>query len=1217
VPLLVFALTAGLTGFAREADAQGRRSRNPYDRQALELAAQAERLGASPRAMAPILRIEGGRDWTSPDVLSSVYERLARSRRLSAPVRAYVGALHAMALVSSGEPERATARFDELGYVRSWRVVGPFDNEGKAGFDRVMPPEEAQRAPVVADAEYEGRERPVRYREYPDITRFGYVDLDATMRPYVNVCGFAETFVHADDARPISLWVGAGGAVKVYWNGAVVHSDARYRGPDADRAAALVLAHAGWNRLLVKTCVTDGTWGFYLRLGEADGGPARGLRVDPSGATEASPAPASPPRLPAAPEAPLASLERAVAEHPDDAEAHEFLARFIDGTGADDRAEHRARDLAERAAELGPTAERYLFAASLAESRAEQMRLVAEAERIDPRDPWVRLRRAALVAQGPDGRRSLRMLEGFSLDTVPGVLAARIKAGHYLDLGLTRSALAVYDALEARMPRAVGVTRQKAEVLDSLGRREARVALLRRIVELCYDDFDARKALVSDALEREATSEVQAQLDVLLALTPGRASTLYYVASIYDGLGREADALALYREAIRLTPDEAAAHVAYGKALLRFGQRGPAAAALASALALRPQDADARRLRERIVPAARHDEAYATPIETILARRRASSDRPVSVLHDLTVNTMYENGLSASFHQLAFQVHDDEGARRMRTYAIRFEPGTQWVEIRSARVHRADGSVDESVRSHERALGNPSYRIYYDVRALVLVFPELEPGDTVEIRYRLEDVALRNDFHDYYADLRLLRGPDPVAHLEYVLLSPASRAIYVNEPAMPQLRHEQRVEGETRVDRWLAEDVAPLRDESLMPGSTEIAPYLHVSTYRSWEDVGRFWWGLVRDQLHVNDSLRQTVAELTRDAPDVRTKVARIYDWVLRHTRYVGLEFGIHGFQPYQIAQVVQRGFGDCKDKAALLYAMLEEAGVDARIALVRTRHLGAVAELPASLGIFNHAIAYVPELDLYLDGTAETSGTSELPAADQGATVLVVDEDGAELRRTPVHPPSLERRERRLDVRLAADGSATVEGSEQITGADAAGYRSTYQSEGNREERLQRALGRTFPGVHVERQSFGPLDDFEVPVRFEYEAHVPQLAQRTGDALQVPPSTAGGLTPSLARSTSREHPLEIGLASSYLEERRIHLPSGARVTHLPEGGEARSPFGRLTVRYVAGPEGITVTTELVFERDRIAQSDYPAFRRWTEAADALLRQRITLGGVQ
>ena len=70
------------------------------------------------------------------------------------------------------------------------------------------------------------------------------------------------------------------------------------------------------------------------------------------------------------------------------------------------------------------------------------------------------------------------------------------------------------------------------------------------------------------------------------------------------------------------------------------------------------------------------------------------------------------------------------------------------------------------------------------------------------------------------------------------------------------------------------------------------------------------------------------------------------------------------------------------------------EIGVTAHLVLVRTRDLGTIAEQPASLSAFNHAIVYVPSLDLFMDGTAEYSGAFELPSMDQGASVAVYELD-------------------------------------------------------------------------------------------------------------------------------------------------------------------------------------------------------------------------------
>ena len=120
-------------------------------------------------------------------------------------------------------------------------------------------------------------------------------------------------------------------------------------------------------------------------------------------------------------------------------------------------------------------------------------------------------------------------------------------------------------------------------------------------------------------------------------------------------------------------------------------------------------------------------------------------------------------------------------------------------------------------------------------------------------------------------------------------------------------------------------------------------------------------------------------------------KVRALHRFVIEKTRYVGLEFGIHGYKPYPVSQVLLRRFGDCKDKALLLMALLREQGIESELVLLRSRRAGLVDSQPASLAIFDHAITYVPRLDLYLDSTAEFAGMSELPSQDQGVMVLRV----------------------------------------------------------------------------------------------------------------------------------------------------------------------------------------------------------------------------------
>jgi len=1193
------------------------RADNPVDRDNERLAASAAREGKRAAGALSLLRIWARWDDSDPRATTALLEKLAADTRLSPARRVDARRLLARARARLGQMDALSKTYDELGYVTRFRVIGPFDNEGKGGFDTETPPESKRMEAPDPHASYPGRERAVSWRSYPEaVAQNGYVSFGAVMRPLQNVCALAETFVHSERAQALSLFVGGGGATKVYWNGEEVFRDPAYRAPYPDRSAATVGAHKGDNRLLVKVCVTDSTWGFYLRLGDSRGGVAQGLSIK----TESEKALDIPRghakvRLGKAPQTPLAELEAAVAKggagkkpRPQDQHA---LARYLQYTGSDDPAERRAKQLAAAAADAMPSIEHLRLAHALAEERGEVMRFADKAAEVAPEAPASLLLRARVLADGPVPEDALPLIDRIPEDSDSWHTGQLLRAGVLRELEMPESALAVVESVQKRIGETPRLFRLLANLYHAVGKTDQSLELHRKLLTLRSDDMAARRVLITDALHRGDTATVQAAISELSDHGVDSTATLRYVASLYDALGRDDMVLSTYRRAMDIVPESAPLHVAYGHALLRAGQPEHAADALAKALALRPQDASTRELLEQIRPRERLDEAYALPTEKLLKLRGKGSGYPSTTLTELQVNTVYENGLSTSFRQFAAQVHDDEGARRYRSYSIQYDPDTQRVDLRLARVYRKDGRQLESVRTYEQQLGEPWYRIYYDTRAVVVIFPDLEPEDVVEIRYRIDDVAHRNVFADYYGDIHYFQGFSPTLRSEYVLVTPKTRKFYFNKPKLEGLSHTQKVEGDVRIDHFLAKDVEAIVSEAGMPGLTEMSPYLHVSTYKTWQDVGTWYWGLIKDQLYADSSLKEKVAELTKGAKTTQEKVAAIHNWVVGHTRYVGLEFGIHGFLPYRVPLIVQRGFGDCKDKASLLYTMFQSAGIDARIVLVRTRRNGAVHAEPASLAVFDHAIAYVPELDLFLDGTAEHSGTSELPVQDQGVSVLVVGPGGAELRKTPVFAAEHSRRSRTLEVALSVDGSAKLRGREEVRGAEAAGYRSYYEAPGTRDERFERALGRVYPGVELAQQKFEQLGDLEQSVRYSYEARVPQLAQRDGDSLQLSPSVMSDLVQSMARLPKRRHALDLQGNRAYVEERIVTLPQGMVATELPKGGEARSVFGRLKLDVRGEGRTVRATTEFSVDRDRVGPEEYPAFRRWVEQADLLLRQRI------
>jgi transglutaminase-like putative cysteine protease len=645
------------------------------------------------------------------------------------------------------------------------------------------------------------------------------------------------------------------------------------------------------------------------------------------------------------------------------------------------------------------------------------------------------------------------------------------------------------------------------------------------------------------------------------------------------------------------------------------GQRDEQMKLLREVVTLLPQSKDVREYLAHLEPSKpRADEAYARPSSEFLRLRNAPGDgHNRRGIVDLMVTTVFPNGLASRFHQVVFQPMTESDAADAREYAFGFEADAESVQLRGAHVYRASGEVDEAIESGEGPADNPALATYTSTRAFYVHFPRLNAGDVVELLYRVEDVAPRNAFADYFGETNYMQSEEPRARAEYVLITPKARTFYFNKPHVPGITEEVKEQGDQRIYRFVALNVPPIDPEPSAPPFGEMLGHVHVSTYKSWDEMAAWYWGLVKDQFVADDDVRRRVAEATRGLKDDRAKARAIYDYVVEKTRYVALEFGIHGFKPYSCAQIFARGFGDCKDKATLIVTMLKEVGIPATIVIVRTGMRGDFETEPASLAPFDHAIAYVPSLDLYLDGTAEYTGSSELPAMDRGALALQVNEGRAKLVHLPDPPASESVTSRKLDVAVAADGSAQIEAFSEVNGANASGYRQRYHAEVSRKQRITEDLAVDFAGLEVLSVDAPDIDNVEEKVAIHVRGKARDLARRDGETMSIPVGPREHMVRDLAPLSQRKLDIRIQAMTTTENDWTIHLPSGMRLIRGPLASEVRSAFGVVRVDVEQSMAVVHVKTTVTLDRSRIAASDYSALRAWCEAADRILGQRVVV----
>lgn len=1162
---------------------------------------------------------------TNPLYVEEALLAATESPELDAATRAYAGFFAAHARTRRGDPAGARRAIEQLGFIDQWSVVGPFDNEGKGGFHDEHGPEAQFNEAIVEGRAFNGKERAVRWRRAPDVFGFGWLDGSALFRPEQNICYFASAAIWrtSKPLEPISVWAGSSGAFKLFVNGQLVLEDEAYRGHDVDRFGAVLQLPAGKSQLTVKVCGTHAAPALSVRLADRHGTPDPEIEsradfielantVTNHGQLKLLDAGLGPIRA-------FEKLTRAKQAKSADFEAY---ARFLVASSADDPTVHKARDLAARAAEEAPTIERLLLAGQLAEDYNQQRRWVEQAEAIVAKRATpsldVVLSRALIERGGLNWRDAFPHYET-ALELDPdNLVAIRGRVELFNEAGMRRSALALLEESVSRNPDAVNLLNMYASQLRGLGQETEAEAVERRYAQFRFDDHAYITEKLNLALVRSERASAEHWLERLLQTNPDSLWAWGTAARAYRRLDQPQRAIQAYQTALSLAPEDVSTLRALSDLHGQLGSSDEQVRLLRQVLEIQPQAKDVHEYLRNVEPEKpKQDEAYAWQPDRFLKQRgKAANGENQRKLLDLTVTTVFDNGLSSQFRQIVFQPLTDSAAALGRNYYFAYQADSQRVQLRGARVYRADGRIDETVESGVGAANDPSIAMYTSARTYNVQFPRLEAGDVVELRYRIDDVAMRNEFNDYFGDIQFFQDSESVGHAEYVLITPKTRKLHIDKRGIPGLEARVDAKDNQRIYRFWADELAPIHPEPSMPPWSEVLGFVHVSTYQDYQALGKWYWGLSQDQFDLDAATRKLARDITKGLTTEREKVEAVYNWVIKNTRYVALEFGIYGFKPRRCVQTVSRGWGDCKDKATVIVSLLQELGIDSTIVIVRTQMRGMFESDVASLAPFDHAIAYIPSLDLYLDGTAEYTGTNELPAMDQQALGLLVNKGKPELVKLPLLDPKTNLRGRTVKAQLAADGSAELELQYTVTGAQAPSWRRRYHAQATQRDRASSDLGREFPGFALAEGKAGlaaELDDYERPVQITMRGDTPAFGRVEGDRLSLPVTTRVRLTESYASLSQRLLDVAVPVFGTVRDTFHVTLPAGYRVIAKPDDVSRKSRFGEYSVSVEQQGNVVKVTSEISLSVTRVKPAEYQAWRSFCQAVDAAMTPRLVI----
>ena len=537
----------------------------------------------------------------------------------------------------------------------------------------------------------------------------------------------------------------------------------------------------------------------------------------------------------------------------------------------------------------------------------------------------------------------------------------------------------------------------------------------------------------------------------------------------------------------------------------------------------------------------------------------------------------------------------------------------QFPRIKFAHSVLPDGTIQADAQQFPGVLQRvpPHHR---SARVMFVRMLRAETGDVLEFEMTFEEPFVFGE--DLIYDEYFVRSAVPVLNARYTVSYPADMDLeyQVNGSDLKPDITPSRASAKKRM-QWTWQSVPALTPEEAMPPYRAVAESVVISTARDWSDVAEEWRRHTVNKYKVNDELKDLLRRILLESKTVEEKIAAIYKYVKYKVDFGGFDFGWSNPEPLPSVGTLKNKKGDAKDQAVLLKTFLNEAGIAADVALVRTRDVGPPDDQAVGLGEFNHVMVVARDGDkkFFLDPSRPYYRGWNLPARNWGATALVIEDDAVQLLTVPAQEDNGQQ-EVETDLVMGTDFVVTGTLRIEYFGREGARIKNDLNT-WNQNQTLDYVRGQV--GAAVPAGNFTQVEVFnqkKIGRNARLEAQVqttrPWLAGegpwtiQLADALEIRPEYV---------TENRQHAVHlIGRHKRHITS-RLTLPEALAVNELPPAYTCDNPFLECQVGF--RQEHTTLILEVTIEEKKtdISLKEYPAFRQAYEEAIAAISAGITL----
>jgi hypothetical protein len=611
-------------------------------------------------------------------------------------------------------------------------------------------------------------------------------------------------------------------------------------------------------------------------------------------------------------------------------------------------------------------------------------------------------------------------------------------------------------------------------------------------------------------------------------------------------------------------------------------------------------------------------------------------DVPAVVLVDESMTNIGPDGKITEVYNYAVRVLRREG----RDYAegnVGYLPEISKVKEFRAWLIRPSGETKRYGKDETLDVAGDLNDVYNEYRVKKISgTSEADAGSVFAYSYTTEDRSVFSQ-----ADWAFQGGSLPVISSRYNLTLPEgwrAEGVTFNHPKI-----EPRINGTTY--SWELSNLPPIPYEPMSPRISNLVPRLAISyyapansaavpikTFANWGEVASWLTELNDPQVVVDDALARKAYELTALAKTEFEKIRAISQYA-QNIQYISIQTGLGrggGYRPHASNQVFAKSYGDCKDKANLMRAMLKVVGITAFPVSIYSGDPNYVRAAWPSPQQFNHCIIAVKVSDqtqantiiqhptlgrlLIFDATDDQTPLGDLPYYLQGSLALIVSKSETELMRMPVTPPETNHLERIATLELTPDGAIGGQIQELANGQTAVVFRSEFRRMSKPEYTGMIERWLTTGATAARLSKMEPSDNsadgrFTLNVEFSAKTYG-QLMQ--GRLMVFKPAIVSRREDLTLTAAKRQHPVVLR-ANSYSETVNVQLPAGFTVDEVPDAVKIETPFGSYVTSYEVKNNQLVFKRKLSQQATTIAPGDYEMVRKFYESIRAAENAPVVL----